>query len=126
MTFFAKTLGSEAAPAVTTWSMFFVLAEANTSAGAPEVIWVARAELAAKLNVTLVPGWAASNCLPSSVKDSVSDAAANTVMSPESDGDGELVPVVGDVPAAEPVSSPDPQPDRPTASRPAATMTRGE
>jgi hypothetical protein len=60
-----------------------VLAEANTSAGAPELIWVARAELAAKLNVTFVPGFAASNCFPSSVNDSVSEAAANTVMSPD-------------------------------------------
>ena len=89
MTFLAKTSGSDAAPAATTWSMFLALAEANTSAGAPEVIWVARAELAAKLKVTFTPGWAASNCWPSVVKDSVSDAAARTVMSPESEGDAE-------------------------------------
>ena len=35
MAFFAKTWGSAAAPAATTWSMFLALAEANTSAGAP-------------------------------------------------------------------------------------------
>jgi hypothetical protein len=34
--------------------------------------------------VTFVPGLAASNCLPNSVKVSVSDAAANTVMLPDS------------------------------------------
>ena len=34
MTFLAKTVGVDAAPAATTWSMFLVLAEANTSAGA--------------------------------------------------------------------------------------------
>jgi hypothetical protein len=45
--------------------MFLVEAEANTSAGAPLLIWVARAELAPKLNFTVSPGWAASNCLPS-------------------------------------------------------------
>ena len=50
---------------------------------------MARAELAAKLKVTFTPGWAASNCWPSVVNDSVSDAAAKTVMSPESEGDAE-------------------------------------
>ncbi len=55
MTFVAKVFGSAAAPAATTWSMFLALADANTSAGAPEVIWVARAELAAKLKVTFDP-----------------------------------------------------------------------
>ena len=67
--------------------MFFGLAEANTSAGAPELICSASAELAAKLNVTFVPGLADSNCLPSSVNDSVSEAAANTVISPDNDGE---------------------------------------
>src|SRR5215813_6805655 len=47
--------------------MFLVAAEANTSAGAPLLICSARAELAPKLNFTVSPGWAASNCLPSSV-----------------------------------------------------------
>ena len=62
MTLLAKFVGEAAAPAVTTWSMFLVLAEANTSAGAPWLIWVARPELGPKLNTTLAPGWAASNC----------------------------------------------------------------
>jgi hypothetical protein len=62
--------------------MFLVEAEANTSAGAPLLIWVAKVELAPKLNFTVSPGWAASNCFPSSVKVSVNDAAANTVIAP--------------------------------------------
>jgi hypothetical protein len=62
--------------------MFPGAAEANTSAGAPLVIWVARPELGPKLNLTVSPGWADSNCFPSWVKVPVSDAAANTVIVP--------------------------------------------
>jgi hypothetical protein len=62
--------------------MFFGAAEANTSAGAPSVIWVAKVELAPKLNFTVSPGWAVSNCFPSWVKVPISDAAANTVIVP--------------------------------------------
>jgi hypothetical protein len=62
--------------------MFFGDAEANTSAGAPLVIWVAKVELAPKLNFTVSPGWAASNCCPSLVKVPSSDDAANTVIVP--------------------------------------------
>src|SRR5580693_442515 len=80
MMFFAKSCGLDASPAVTTWSMFAGAAEANTSAGAPLVICVARPELGPKLNVTLSPGGAASNCFPIWVKVPVSDAAANTVI----------------------------------------------
>src|SRR6185437_6510290 len=54
--FLAKSLGPAAFPALTTWSMFFTAAEANTSAGAPLMIWVARPELGPKLNVTFDPG----------------------------------------------------------------------
>src|SRR5262249_37011736 len=50
--------------------------------GAPLLICSARAELAPKLNLTVSPGWAASNCLPSSVKVSFSEAAASTVIVP--------------------------------------------
>src|SRR6266516_3645456 len=82
MTFLAKFCGLDASPALTTWSMFVGDAEANTSAGAPLVIWVARPELGPKLNFTVSPGWAASNCFPSWVKLSVSDAAAKTVIVP--------------------------------------------
>ena len=100
MTFLANTFGSEAPPSETTWSMFFWLAEAKTSAGAPELICVASAELAAKLKVTFVPGWAASNCSPSSVNVSVRDAAAKTVRSPDT---AVPVPLLGSV-------TPDPGP----------------
>ena len=62
--------------------MFAGAAEANTSAGAPLVICSARPELGPKLNFTVSPGWAASNCLPSWVKVPVSDAAAKTVIVP--------------------------------------------
>jgi hypothetical protein len=62
--------------------MFPGAAEANTSAGAPLVIWVARPELGPKLNLTVSPGWADSNCFASWVKVPVSDAAANTVIVP--------------------------------------------
>jgi hypothetical protein len=90
MMFLAKFCGLDASPAVTTWSMFAVAAEANTSAGAPLVISVARPELGPKLNFTVSPGWAASNCFPSSVKVPVSDAAANTVIDPV-DADEEVL-----------------------------------
>src|SRR6478672_13808734 len=62
--------------------MFLVAAEANTSAGAPLLICSARAELAPKLSFTVSPGWAASNCLPSSVNVPISEAAASTVIVP--------------------------------------------
>jgi hypothetical protein len=73
--------------------MFFGAADANTSAGAPSVIWVARVELAPKLNFTVSPGWAASNCLPSVVKVSFSDDAAKTVIAPVADAE---LPAAGD------------------------------
>src|SRR6266705_1350509 len=91
MMFFAKFCGLDASPAETTCCMFAGAAEANTSAGAPLMIWVARPELGPKLNVTLSPGWAASNCFPSSVNAPVSDAAANTVI----DAVAELALLVG-------------------------------
>jgi hypothetical protein len=69
--------------------MFFGDAEAKTSAGAPLVIWASRPELGPKLNFTVSPGWAVSNCFPSWVKLPVSDAAANTVIVPV-DADAEL------------------------------------
>jgi len=62
--------------------MFAGAAEANTSAGAPLVICSARPELGPKLNLTVSPGWAASNCFPSWVKVPISDAAAKTVIVP--------------------------------------------
>src|SRR5947209_9210450 len=82
ITFFAKGVGFDAAPAATTWSMFLGLAEAKTSAGAPWSICSANAELAPKLKSTFTPGCAASNCLPKVLNASVSDAAAKTLMVP--------------------------------------------
>src|SRR4030095_6194744 len=64
-----------------TLSMLVVSAEANTSAGAPCWIWVARAWLPAKLKGTLVPPLALVYCWPSWLKAAVSDAAANTLIS---------------------------------------------
>ena len=52
------------------------LAAAKTSAGAPLTICWARSDEPAKLNLTVTPGWSVSNCLPSAVNVSVSDAAA--------------------------------------------------
>src|SRR5919198_4224907 len=66
-----------------TMSMLVVSAEANTSAGAPCWIGVARAWLPAKLKVTLVPPLAAVKSPPSLVNAAVSEAAANTFSSPD-------------------------------------------
>lgn len=57
-------------------------ADANTSAGAPACIWATSADDAAKFNVTVAFGFRRSNCLPSAVNASVSDAAAETVIVP--------------------------------------------
>src|SRR5579871_4368977 len=56
MMFFANVVGMLASPAETTRLMFCGLAEANTSAGEPDLIWAARPELGPKLNLTVVPG----------------------------------------------------------------------
>jgi hypothetical protein len=86
-------------PASVTVFIVFGLAEAKTSAGAPEVICCARAELPAYEKVTFVPGLAASKSLPIWVKDSVSEAAASTVIVP-------LTPAAEPVPPeGEPLSS---------------------
>src|SRR6185437_2002705 len=80
--FLAKSCGLDASPADTTCCMVFVDAEAKTSAGAPLVTCVARPELGPKLNFTVSPLWAASNCCPSWVKAPVSELAASTVIVP--------------------------------------------
>src|SRR6185295_16431356 len=90
-----KILGSDALPASVTFFMFASSAEANTSAGAPLLAWVASVEEESKENFTWTPGLAASNDFPISVKASVSEAAASTVMSPLSLGS--VVVVVGAV-----------------------------
>jgi len=63
--------------------MLEVSAEAKTSAGAPWEICCTRADDASKLNVTFASGLAAVNAEPISLNASVSDAAAKTVMSPD-------------------------------------------
>src|SRR5262249_57599884 len=91
------------------WSMLAGDAEANTSAGAPLVICSARPELGPKLNFTVSPGWAASNCFPSVVKLSVSEAAAKTVIVPPAGlavaPADELPPPLLEQPAAAPAPS---------------------
>jgi hypothetical protein len=69
-------------------------ADAKTSAGAPDTIWVARAPDDPKLNVTVVPGCSRWNPVASWVKVPVRDEAADTVIDPESDA-----PVVVVVPS---------------------------
>ena len=75
---------SACSPASVTTFICVWFAEANTSAGAPWVIWVASAELPAKLNRTSRSGLSAISWSPRSVKTSVSDAAAKTVSVPVS------------------------------------------
>src|SRR5690606_31456341 len=79
-----------------TLSMFAVSADANTSAGAPWLTWVASVEDAAKLKVTFAPGFEVSNTVPNSLNASVKDAAASTMTSPVTFGVGVVVeaPVV--------------------------------
>jgi hypothetical protein len=110
--------------------MFAGAAEANTSAGAPLVIWVDKPELGPKLNFTVSPGWAASNCFPSWVKVPISDAAANTVIEPV--GEAELLALEAELLALEAEllaledELPEPlleQPATATAASPAAIKT---
>jgi hypothetical protein len=89
--------------------MVRVSAEANTSAGAPWEICVARSEDPAKLSMTLVPGFRPSNSPARRVKVSFREAAANTVRVPE-------VPAGSAVPG-----EPGAQPDKPAASMAAAS-----
>jgi hypothetical protein len=61
-------------------------ADAKTSAGAPETIWVARAPDDPKLNATDVPGCRCSKFVASWVNVWVSEDAAETVRAPVSRG----------------------------------------
>src|SRR5690349_3867010 len=92
MMFLAKFCGLDASPAETTSCMVLGDAEAKMSAGAPLVIWASRPELGPKLNFTVSPLCAASNCFPSWVNAPVSDEAANTVIVPVA---GAELPVLG-------------------------------
>ena len=118
MVFLAKFCGLDASPAETTDCMLAGAAEANTSAGAPLVIWSARPELGPKLNLTVSPEWAASNCFPSWVNVPISEAAANTVIDPV-DPDGELLEPDDELPEL-----PLEQPAAATAITPTAIMAK--
>src|ERR1700733_9609439 len=119
--FLAKSCGLDASPALTTVFMFAGAAEANTSAGAPLVISVAKPELGPKLNFTESPGWAASNCFPSWVKVPISDAAANTVIAPVDAAEGELLALGDELPDPLPLLE---QPATATAASPAAITAK--
>ena len=100
----ANVAGSPAVPSpLASLSMFAESADANTSAGAPSLIWPTRSDDAAKLNVMSTSGFAAVNASPSDVNASVSEAAANTVSAPDtvldvgSLGDGVDAVAVADV-----------------------------
>src|SRR6478609_8817205 len=100
----AKLIGVAAvSEAPVALSMFLVSAEAKTSAGAPCWSWDTRSEEPAKLNVTVLPGWEASNFVPISVKVFLSDAAENTVSFPA----GVRLVDADDEPPALDVPSPD-------------------
>ena len=118
-TFSVKTSGSAAcrSASVTTFICGW-LAEANTSAGAPWVIWVASAELPAKLNWMSRSGLSAISWSPSSPKTSVSEAAAKTVSVPDRSpaGDRRRLP--------EAVSSADDPPQALSASSTADSASR--
>jgi len=72
--------------------MVLLLAEANTSAGAPDAICSANPELGPKLKTTFVPGFFDSNWRPNLVNDSWREAAAKTLMVPVADDDGLELP----------------------------------
>src|SRR6476661_8687141 len=84
--------------------IFFVSAEAKTSAGAPWLICVTRSEDPAKFSVILVPGFFASKSLASLVKVALREAAAKTVMVPEGLGTSLAEPLAAGpgVPEAQP------------------------
>ena len=75
-------------PASVSLVMLLRSAEANTSAGAPSLIWATRSDEPAKLKRHLRrPGCSAMNASPISVNAAVSDAAANTATEPVSESD---------------------------------------
>ena len=83
--FAANTVGSAVhlTARSTNFCMLVPSADANTSAGAPPWICCTNADDAAKLKVTDVPGFAFWKSAPILVNASVSEAAADTVMVPE-------------------------------------------
>src|SRR3954451_13319078 len=96
--------------------MLAVSAEAKASAGAPCIICWARADDASKLNVALAFGLFCVKAVPISVNESFNDAAAKTVMSP----DTAVAVVVGAAELLAPLSPPQAVTINPTV----ATRTR--
>src|SRR5262249_26964593 len=113
-----KVVGDAARDASVTVFMVAGLAAANTSAGAPWTICWASVALEPKLNFTVVPGWAASKVLPSSVKVSVREEAANTVRVVACGAAEEAEAAGADADAAVlPESLLEPQAERPATAR---------
>src|SRR4051794_6469903 len=79
----AKFVGFVAASPIC--PIVFADAEAKTSARSPCWVWVARSELAPKLNVIVAPGCMALNRSAIAVKVSVRDDAASTVIDPDTE-----------------------------------------
>jgi hypothetical protein len=100
--------------------MLLVSADAKTSAGAPCEICCTSADDASKLNVTFASGFAAVNEAPTSLKAAVSDAAAKTVMSPET---GAVVDAGTEVDAVESEAEADDAADDPLSSPQAAARS---
>src|SRR3954454_13570204 len=94
----ANTTGAvPVSDALVSLSMFAWSALAKRSAGAPWVICWTRADEASKLNATLAFGFICVKASPAALNASLSEAAANTVIEPETAG---IVVVVAVVAAA--------------------------
>src|SRR5207248_1065631 len=87
-------------------------------------ICAARAELAAKLKVTVTPGCAASNWWPMRANASVSDAAAKTVMDPDTDDDERPAALAAGPAALEQPASPPTSPAQARPTRASGTAER--
>src|SRR5438128_1955169 len=82
--------------------MFVSSAEANTSAGAPWLMWLASVDEDAKLMLAVASRLAALKALPISVNAPVSEAAANTVIVPVARAPGPVA-VLAALPQADPI-----------------------
>src|ERR1700682_3031740 len=109
----SKAVGVSTRLAATNFCMLVWSAVATTSAGAPDWICATSCWEPAKLYVTIRPGLAATRWFLSSVKASVSEAAANTVTDPDSFGESVEPAAGGGVGAPQAAS----KRDRPNAAR---------
>src|SRR4051794_36414738 len=82
--FLVNGFGSMAEPPSVAFFMLASSAEAKTSPGAPLLAWPASVDEESKENLTWTSELAAWKACPISLKASVNDAAARTVMSPAS------------------------------------------